>query len=149
MNIPKQHVDFPIAKLLKEKGFDEKCSHYYILDFQNFKADGVLYKTKLPEDCDNSNIFQFVRRSKGQPHLANAPEIWQVVEFLRVEKGIWVSVDWTFVEKKPSTKVRWHFSISNVGNREQCIVMDIPYKSYDSPKEAYLAAFRYCLEKII
>lgn len=66
-------VSYEVAKLAKEKGFDEACSHYYILDFSSFKADGILYKTSLPECCNNnSNIFQFVKRKK-QLHLANAP----------------------------------------------------------------------------
>lgn len=37
IRIMNTHVDFKIAKLLKDKEFDGKCSHYYIDDFQNFK----------------------------------------------------------------------------------------------------------------
>lgn len=75
------HVNFPISQLLIEKGFAEKCSHYYINNFQNFKHDGKLYKTALPNDWDNENIFQYVNRTK-QPHLCNAPTIAQVVMWL-------------------------------------------------------------------
>lgn len=67
-----QLISYKTAVLTKEIGFDEPCSHYYILDFQNFKADGVLNKTGLPDNYSSDNIYQFVRR-KNQPHLASAP----------------------------------------------------------------------------
>ena len=82
-------INFSTAKLLKEKGFDEKCSHYYINDFQNFKHDGKLYKTSLPNDLDNENIFQYVKRT-NQPHLCNAPTIAEVVMWLYEKHGIWI-----------------------------------------------------------
>ena len=83
----KELISFKTAKLAKEVGFDEKCSHYYVLDFQSFKADGVLHKTGLPNDWDNSNILQFVKRT-NQPHLAPAPTQSLLQRWLREKHNI-------------------------------------------------------------
>lgn len=88
-------VSFETAKLAKEKGFDEPCSHYYVLDFQNFKADGVLHKTGLPNDYDSNNILQFVKRT-NQPHLSGAPTQSLLQRWLREEHEIFIEV--TFVD---------------------------------------------------
>jgi hypothetical protein len=100
-------VTFPIAKLLKEKGFDEKCSHYYINDFQNFKHDGKLYKTALPNDWEDENIFQYVKRTK-QPHLCNAPILIDVVMWLYEKHGIWINPYY-----KPKYK-SWDYEYTNI-----------------------------------
>jgi hypothetical protein len=137
MNTP---VNFELAKLLKEKGFDEKCSHYYINDFQNFKHDGKLHKTGLPQDLDNENIFQYVKRTK-QPHLCNAPTIAEVVMWLYEKHGIWICVD------KAAGFDWWKFNIR--------ILKDVGYvfgefgSDYNSPTEAYEAAIEYTLKNLI
>jgi hypothetical protein len=87
-----KEVSYPLAKLLKEKEFDERCSHYYINDFQNFKHDGKLYKTGLPNNCDSENIFQFVKRN-NQPHLCSVPTIGQVIDWIYEKHKIWISVN--------------------------------------------------------
>ena len=94
-------IAFETAKLAKEKGFDEKCSHYYVLDFQNFKADGILHKCGLPDDWDNPNILQFVKRT-GQPHLANAPTQSLLQKWLREKHHIQINIfaEWSKKKKK-------------------------------------------------
>ena len=131
----KTHVNFNIAKLLKDKGFDEKCSHYYINNFQNFKHDDKLYKTSLPEYNENENILQFVKRTK-QPHLLNAPTIAEILCWLYEKRGVWVSVD------MDETGV-FYFSIAKG---------DFFYDNADvfnSPTSAYEAAILYSLNKLI
>jgi hypothetical protein len=133
MNTP---VSFEIAKLLKEKGFDEPCSHYYILDFKNFIADGVLYKCGLPDGEEHTNTFQFVRR-KNQPHIANAPTIAEVVMWLYEKHGIWIYVKQGY---------KWEWYIETVSNHPE-----LKYKDglEDSPTEAYEAAIEYTLNNLI
>ncbi len=141
-------LNFEISKLLKEKGFDEKCSHYYIDNFQNFKHDGELYKTELPQDWQNDNIFQFVKRTK-QPHLCNAPSISHVITWLYDKHKIWISV---------YTMDKW---LPNGNDREQLFdyslkqmklgLIDIPKKpeEFDTPEEAYESAILYALKTIL
>jgi hypothetical protein len=131
MNTP---LNFELSKLLKGKGFDSKCSHYYIDDFQNFKHDGKLYKTGLPNDIENENILQFVKRTK-QPHLCNAPTISQVVMWLYDKYDIWISVD-SDADKTFYHTISFDHHISEGLN-------------YNTPTEAYEAAIEYTLKNLI
>jgi hypothetical protein len=136
------YVTFEQAKWLKEIGFDEKCSHYYIDNFQNFKYDGILYKNGLPYDIENENILQFVRR-RNQHHLCNAPEHWQVVEWLRVNHGIDVWSYPVLIKKNDSDVSRipdeYSYQIINKGITQFISINEI----FDNPKEAYSAAFNW------
>jgi hypothetical protein len=80
------YVSLEIAKWLKEIGFNEPCSHYYINDYQSFKSDGI-----LPNDLESDNIFQFVKRCK-QPHILNAPNQSIVAEWLMTNHDIYIDV---------------------------------------------------------
>jgi phage pi2 protein 07 len=77
---------------------------------------------------------------------SNPPEQWQVVEWLRVNHGIWVYVDthefgkWCFNYKKiepteeyPNINVNGAFSVED----------------FNSPQEAYSEAFDYVLNNLI
>jgi len=139
--IKQKYISFEQAKWLREKGFDEKCSHYYINDYSNFKHDGILYKTKLPNEVESDSIFQFVKRNK-QPHIVNSPEQWQVV-------------DWLFEKYYYSIEVE--MNIPESGENDGCYVFNgvikvsedyklkILFKSKDYPnrEKAYSAAFDY------
>jgi len=143
------YVSFEQAKWLKEIGFNEKCSHYYIDNFQNFKHDGTLYKCGLPDKNENKNLFQFVTR-KNQPHLCNTPEQWQVVEWLRVNHGIWVytyPVAPFVADDEDYPKIVWVSKICSLSqvNFEKFIDADngLAVNHHRSPQEAYSAAFDY------
>lgn len=140
------YVTFKQAKLLKEKGFDEACSHYYINDFQNFKHDGILYKCGLPDSEKHKNTFQFVRR-KNQLHICNAPEHWQVVNWLLINHNIWVTAD---VDCRDffDANLLFFFRICDIGENLKCIYSSTE-KYYKTPKEAYSAAFDYILNNKI
>jgi hypothetical protein len=108
------YVSFEQSKLLKEKGFDvitNKLYHYNGSDF-------ITLITK------NSENFGF-----------SAPEQWQVVEWLRVNHGIWISIN--LFNKKYKYLINqiddtWNFDIEK-GDK------------FNSPQEAYSAAFNYIL----
>jgi hypothetical protein len=132
-------VDFSTAKLLKEKGFDEPCSHYYINDFQNFKHDGKLYKTSLPNDWDNNNILQFVKRT-NQPHLCNTPTISESIMWLYEKHGIWI-VAW----RNLNSKYKFYFEIDSPDKH----IDDLSLGLFDSPGDAYESAIKYTLENLL
>jgi len=75
--IEPSYVTFEQATLLKELGFDEVCKKLYTFKGSDF--------VELP----NSN-----KESLG----VSAPEHWQVVEWLRVVKGIHIFLDYTYYD---------------------------------------------------
>jgi hypothetical protein len=126
------HVTFEQAKLLKEKGFDELCQSGY-------------------NDC-TYNYGEFltpINNKNSQDICISAPEQHQVVEWLRINHGIWISV---------YTMDKW---LSTGNDRTQIFdysikqmklgLIDISKKpeEFNSPQEAYSAAFDYILKELI
>jgi hypothetical protein len=113
------YVTFEQAKWLKEKGFDYMNNSYYspkgILDF-----------------CQTySYAFKELANKRGKDIIA--PEQHHVVEWLRLNHGIWVTA-----EMIPFEKGRFfEYSICDFDN---CLKQN---GVYESPQEAYSAAFDY------
>jgi hypothetical protein len=77
-----------------------------------------------------------------------APEQWQVVEWLRINYGIWISVD--MIYEKNQTKFNFSINKENV----KSIDSNVPFGvgkydlEYSTPQEAYSAAFDLILNKL-
>ena len=124
MKIKPTYTTLKQSKVLKEKGFDEEC--------RMCVEDGD--DRPLPFDCGRE-----LHKNSLHPYYS-APEQWVVVEWLRVNHGIWIDVtlssDSKFLNlirdiKNPNT----HLGIARVN--------DISF--FNSPQEAYSAAFDYIL----
>ena len=114
MEIKRQHVSFEQAQKLRDKGFNIYCQYRYT----DFNGD-----IKLDEDA--SEIFPY------------APEHWQVIEWFRLTKEIWIEII------KTEMFLKYFFQIKRkTGGR-------IKSRNYDSPQEATSAAIDYVLEKLI
>jgi hypothetical protein len=105
--------------VLKEKGFDEEC--------RMCVEDGD--DRPLPFDCGRE-----LHKNSLHPYYS-APEQWVVVDWLLINHGIWISVQ----PNEPFTDNDWCFKIFK-NNK-----LDISLEGYDSPQEAYSAAFDYIL----
>ena len=114
MNIP---VRFPIAKLLKEKWFKEKCKEYF--------TDGTLSISDEPKEV----FMEAVKHNKVISCLA--PTIADVVMWFYEKHGIWISVNAT-----EDLKSFW-YEIRGVGR------IWFTGKNCNSPTEAYEAAIEY------
>jgi hypothetical protein len=93
------YVTFEQAKLLKEKWFNELCLTCYKFDCTEKEYNLI----------QENSITYFNNRQQEEgyvPEIA-APEQWQVVEWLRVEHGIWISVSITIEGK-------WYFELFNL-----------------------------------
>lgn len=113
-------VTFEQARLLKEKGFDIKTTTFYASN------GGV---------CDS--VYDF-------DNWCYNPEQWQVVEWLRVNHDIWVSCYPT------SNPLKCQFRIYKNDNGVMGQVYDdYMGKEFNSPQEAYSAAFDYILNNLI
>jgi len=126
-------VTFEQAKWLKESGFDEFCNASY-----------------RPGD----NVFQKIPSQNSLFSAIAAPEQWQVVEWLRVNHGIWVTSNPLGDEKD---WVRWDYKILDLKNPNCSIDYEVSQltkgyeelikNSFNSPQQAYSAAFDYIKDK--
>lgn len=135
-----KEVSFPIAKLLKEKGYSWECENFY----KKGKYDKKFYLTTGVEyDSDRNCVWDWNLNggksgmlSKVIPYpnestaiYYSAPTISDVVMWLYEKRGIWISVN----SIDDSTIFRHCFS--NI--------------DFNSPTEAYEVAIEYTLTKLI
>lgn len=139
-------VKFPIAKLLKEKGFDIPTKKYYeyALKSKKDKEDGYSgsFGWKKGELNLQSDYFQNNSESDFASemwYMCSAPTIAEVVMWLYEKHGIWISVSVIPFENN----FMFEYSIANI---KECLYQ---YGTYDSPTEAYEAAIEYTLKNLI
>ena len=122
--IEPHYVDFATAKWLKEKGFDVPCKQRFWVGFEgdfHFQDDCLLLNYN---NYDDSSITYY-----------SAPEQHQVIEWLRVNHGIWIAITINGLDKL------FTFDIHNY--KQQGSLGNIQNGGYNSPQEAYSAAFDY------
>jgi hypothetical protein len=136
-----KHVTFPQAQWLREKGFDEECKEVFSLDMV-----GDTIPHTYPSEHYNGK----------HQHIWLRPEQWQVVEWLRVNHGIWIHVHLETKVKglEISSTNKYQASINRVnhtsifGKISKDDIPDGPYrKPQDTPYIAYSAAFDYIKDK--
>jgi hypothetical protein len=141
--IEPHYVDFATSKGLKEKGFDVPCKRAYRTDGAEYDLTSADYRYGINSllhliDTD-TETFEY-------PNLeCSAPEQWQVVEWLRVNHGIWVEV--TIYRKDNRNYMQYSiFYFPSMDSR--VIIRKDDYRRLDefnSPQETYSAAFDYIL----
>jgi hypothetical protein len=127
-SIKPTYVTFEQAKWLKEKGFDVNCMNAY--------AEERLIDKKTGGD-KFTGIYRLVTKSRFHKRYYSAPEQWQVIEWLRVNHGIWIYSSWgTYYDKTV-----WYYYISTTGKKSS----NNNDSRFKSPQEAISAAFDYIL----
>ena len=128
MKIEPTYVTFEQAKLLKEKGYIQKPTK---LSEPYYNYNGEL----------NGDMLEYIKSyvAKNKKDLVKyssvaAPEQWQVVEWLRVNHGIWVYVRQTHDN---------NFCFEITGKEGDIFNMN------KTPQEAYSTAFDYILKQLI
>jgi hypothetical protein len=127
--IHEEIVTYEVAKLAKEKGFNEKCNFYY--------QKGVI----STDGCFN-------RYNKGVEYICSAPTQSLLQRWLREEKGVTICVD-IFDDG-------WFFDISTFYKQDTGVYeVDIPYKSssvspvYDTYELALEDAIKFTLKNLV
>lgn len=138
MNKP---ISYPLAKLLKEKGFNEPTIHQYytwlgVHEVQE-NSGGKVSNSELKEDIENNNFDIWI----------SAPTIADVVMWLYEKHKIWVSVsvDTLFNKGKFCILI---YKDKGLG-LENYPLDNTEFSPYESPTEAYEAAIEYALTKLI
>jgi hypothetical protein len=119
-NIEPKYSTFEQAKWLKEKGFNLPTLNWYHRGNKKFNTNDLLFSmNKLTDNY-------------------SAPEQWQVVEWLRVNHGIWVSPGIITL----NGVVKWFPRYFKFASTLLEISEDID-GNFDTPQEAYSTAFDY------
>lgn len=120
--IKEAYCSFEVAKLLKEKRFDEDCVGRYSVRTQEFHLDQT-------RKCNNGGLFEIA-----------APTHQMAMAWLR-EKGIYVVIYPNQFLNEPLL-----FNIQIFGSNAQEIHNEYDFNTY---KEAVEAALKYSLENLI
>ena len=123
MNTP---VNSKIAKLLKEKKFNEPCLSYW----KDLNLEGHRFK-----DWNNETIGDSPMHKRNAGYYS-APTIAQVVMWLYKKHGIWIAV----------VRFKDH---SSDNNEKPTFRHNFLFKEYNSPTEAYETGIEYALKELI
>ena len=126
--ITEDYVSFEIAKLLKEKGFDERVKSYYT----ESGLEGYMFTLKTTKNTELNN--EFISRPTHQ----------MAMKWLREEKEIYITI--IYGDYPSLNKVFWTLQIDSL---EGFDLPDSFYKEYDKYEEACEAAIKYCLENLL
>ena len=127
MNTP---VNFEVAKLLKEKGFNKPCLSYY--SYLN------IYTVEL-RDWNNQTIGADIHERNAGYY--SAPTIAEVVMWLYEKYGIWTVVNVNIMGS-------WYFEHFDLKEKRNAEFKPTD-THYDSPTEAYEAAVEYTLKNLL
>ena len=129
--ITEDYVSFEIAKLLKEKGFNEGCMYYY----PDSHTQLISYM-----DCKQSDMFG--------PEACIAPTLQMAMKWLREVHNIIIS--------PYALSLGYYFEIFDLTNRDitgckPLYIVGIPNKEevLNTYEKACDVAIKYCLENLI
>lgn len=122
--IQENYVSFEIAKLLKERGFNEPCIGFYSTD-GNFFGESAYRNNWIPEI--NGSI--------------NAPTLQMAMKWLREVHNLHIDID-------PS-EGDWNPTILELEDWTCAVKFNDKIPIQDSYEEACEAAIKYCLESLI
>lgn len=130
--ITEDYVSFEVAKLLKEKGFDESCEGFYV-------NSGVLSHT-----LSNANNSKW-DEDKSTVGYISAPTLQLATKWLREVQHIFIDIDYDSHEfgDKP-----YFTLITNMDTCSYYSGKNLPLNraTYEEMAEA---AIKYCLENLI
>lgn len=118
------YVSFETAKLLKEKGFDEKCQAMY-------DKDGHL----VPFN------FKLLTKADKRLFVADAPTLQMAMKWLRKTHNLHIDVD-------PS-EGNWNPTVLELEGWTCAVKVGDKIPIQDSYEQACEAAIKYCLENLI
>ena len=122
--IIEDYVSFEVAKLLKEKGFNEKCRTFY--------NDKTLKITNIDSSISNEKPFNL---------CLLAPTLQMAFKWLREVHNLYINIFVTWKDKIP----HYQWSIDNLIT--QGTIYDTP--CLEKYEEACDAAIKYCLTNLI
>jgi hypothetical protein len=121
--ITEDYVSFEIAKLLKEKGFNEGCNSYFI-------SDNEIALIPNRRDFNNHGVY------------LSAPTQQMVMQWLRDVHDIFIKLEYDVDED-----IQWHPSLALIKGNKYIHTNELQW--YDTYEQACEAAIKYCLKNLI
>jgi hypothetical protein len=133
--ITEDFVSFEIAKLLKDKGFKEKCNATYNLETGEFKTEKTyqIWTTRFGKYI-SAPTLQMAMKWLREVHNKI------IIPGIRAEDPITGIIDYYYVGI--------HYIPKNNGGA-LCFTSPTPENGYSSYEEACEAGIKYCLENLI
>lgn len=129
--ITEDYCSFEVAKLLKEKGFNEQCRAAYT----NY---GKLFTTQIQQYITN------ILCSKGTLWDCTAPTLQMAMKWLREKYGIFIAIN------NDDLDFNWQcYDLINRGSTLDPKILSESYAGYKTYEEAVEAAFKFALENLI
>lgn len=129
--IKEAYCSYEVAKLLKEKGFNEKCRGAYHSEFDDNDNPIVTLEEWMAQPYNND--------FEDETLLCSAPTLQMAMAWLR-EKNI-------SIEPSALNAYSWAYTIYKLlNNKVKELYNDGGFDSYE---EAVEAALKYCLENLI
>lgn len=130
--VTEDYVSLNTAKLLKEKGFDERVKSYFTDD----GLEGYMFGTGQKSNSELEECFY------------SRPTLQMVMKWLREVHNLFIQV--TIVPHTTVTMEQKYYLFSVHKNRRNLVNRnDHPHDCYSTYEEAAEAAIKYCLEKLI
>ena len=129
------YVSFEVAKLLKEKGFDENTPVTYFIGDDK------------PRACVEGEMI-YHKKIESDTHLIACPTIQMAMKWLREEKHYYIQVmldSWAC-----GGHIGYYVVIQKTDSNFEMMLQDVfDEVFYKTPEEACETAIKYCLEKLI
>ena len=127
--IKEAYCSYEVSKLLKEKGFDEECTHYY--------------------SCEDDELIEYTNgvysRNSKDCHRCTSPTHQMAMAWLREVHNIIIVIEphmHDYINEKTSSYVTSLWQGDNYYE-------NITLKDYSTYEEAVEATLKYVLEKLI
>ena len=134
--IREAYCSYEVAKLLKEKGFNEKCRGGYHSEFDDNGNPIVMFEEWMTQPYNNDFV--------DEGFLCSAPTHQMALAWLREVHKLHITILWDCGACIGKNSFCYH--IDRIDNYEDKGYNKIGFDSY---KEAVEAALKYCLEKLI
>ena len=139
--ITEDYVSFEIAKLLKEKGFNEPCYGSYCRIFADDEGEDerVEFERWIEKSHNNSFVDEYF--------ICSAPTIQMAMKWLREKHYCHIVIDYTFKADANLSEeyVSYCYSVENA----KTYIQYIPNEWYSTYEQACEAAIKYCLKHLI
>lgn len=142
--ITEDYVSFDTAKLLKEKGFDEKCRYVYNTEGKKIASEHFMEGESFVDKIDIESVARY---DGWNTYLLGdyaylCPTLQMAMKWLREVHKIAINIEWGEVFEE---NYQWWCIILNQNSGE--ILRESEYcKTYE---EAAEEAIKYCLENLI